>query len=93
MARLDIVSRSFNRRRDAPTIFAIVSQRFFDGGQLVPPDLEEAIIGKASEFSKLLILAIILFLKIPPLLFLRRKSSIFYSSVIQTVTERSKIKH
>lgn len=31
-ARLDIVSRSFNRRRDALTIFAIVSQRFFDGG-------------------------------------------------------------
>lgn len=48
-ARLDIVSRSFNRRRDAPTIFAIVSQHFFDGRQLVPPDLEEAIIGNASD--------------------------------------------
>lgn len=48
-ARLDIVSRSFNRRRDAPTIYAIVSQCFFDGGQPVPFDLEETIIGNASD--------------------------------------------
>lgn len=53
-ARLDIVSRSFNRRRDAPTIFAIVSQRFFDEGQLVPLDLEEAIIENASDIWKIL---------------------------------------
>lgn len=34
-ATLDIVSRSFNRRRDGPMIFAIVPQRFFGDAQLI----------------------------------------------------------
>lgn len=67
-ARLDIVSRSFNRRRDALTIYAIVSQCFFDGGQPVPFDLEETIIGNLErylagfeQFSKLFVSPIVLF--------------------------------
>lgn len=69
-ARLDIVSRSFNRRRDALTIYAIVSRCFFDGGQPVPFDLEETIIGNASDtwqvfeqFSKLFVSPTVLFFK------------------------------
>lgn len=51
-ATLDIVSRSFNQRRDAPMIFTIVPHRFFGRGVLAH-DPQEILIGETQTVLRL----------------------------------------